>query len=213
MGGLFSRIASLLAPRRHLALFGGSRTWSEVKTVAVDDAIRGGKSRSEFDVSPDAQTARFSGVLVTEILGAGFASRNLVPAGLPLPLDLSRYSGLEITTEAADGMVYSVNLKDRVAPRRPDGRLESVVEHKAFLSPPAGAGTRTVFIPFSDFKPYYRGRPYEGDAGPLDAANICTVNLMCASLFEKQKGPFSLTVSEIAASTGPSFWSRLMARL
>lgn len=197
---------------RRLTLFGGTESWKNVETRAVDDTIRGGKSISHFDVSSDQMSAKFSGTLVTEILGAGFASRNLMRRDLAFPVDLSTFDGLAITCEL-DEKIYSINLKDKNAPTRPDGRLESIIEYKAFLSrPQGGSGKRqTYFLPFASFEPYYRGRP-AGNATPLNKAHVTTFNLMCASLFEKQKGDFELTLVEISA-VRRGFFARLFSRL
>lgn len=196
-----SRLMNFVVSRRE-TLFGGPGGWNDVKTVAVDDTIRGGKSVSHFDTSPDFKTALFSGHLVTEILGAGFASRNLFPRDKAFPIDLSQYEGLVVTC-VPDNKIYSINLKDRVAPTRPDGRLESVIEFKAFLQLAPGEKAdgqpRKYFLPFSSFVPYYRGRPVTDHKEQLDLANIRMINVMCASLFQRQTGSFDLRLIEIAA--------------
>lgn len=215
MGSFLSRLFSLSTLPPKQILFGGSKTWKDVKTRAVDDTIRGGKSHSDFDISSDLQLATFSGTIVTEILHAGFASRDLMPADRTFPMDFSDYDGILLVFYPDDEMIYSLNLKDKIAPKRPDGRLESIVEYKAFFHAranyPPGTQTR-VFLPFSSFKPYYRGRPAE-DAPKMDLQNIQNINVMCASLFEKQSGRFSVDLQEISLGKRPGLWAMLTGKL
>jgi len=213
MGSVFSRVMAVFTGKR-LTLFGGRLTWEGVKTRAVDDTIRRGRSFSRFDVSSDYLSAGFSGTLVTEILGAGFASRNLFPRDVSFPLDLSAYEGLSVTC-SLDSKIYSINLKDKSATARPDGRLESVIEYKVFLELGPGqepGKVRTFFLPFTAFVPYYRGRPVSDHKDVLDRTRVQSFNVMCASLFERQKGDFGMTLFEITAVRRGLF-SRIFSRL
>lgn len=55
-----------------------------------------------------------------------------------------------------------------------------------------------VRIPWSDFRPTYRGRP-KADAGKLDTAHIKRFSFMMRSFFDSQHGPFELFIEELAA--------------
>lgn len=127
-----------------------------------------------------ASQAKFSGHLdITALGGAGFASQRTaddVPGW-----DVSGYDVLVLDVARADARKYTLNLKDEVLPRRPDGRDQSTVswEYDFVVGDGEGstAGSTRVVIPFGDFKPTYRGKP-KPDAKPLDLKNVKRISFM-----------------------------------
>ncbi|KAF3918137.1 hypothetical protein ABW21_db0204110 [Orbilia brochopaga] len=55
-----------------------------------------------------------------------------------------------------------------------------------------------IFIPWANFKPYYRGRK-NSDAPPLKTTEIQCFSIMCRSMFGSQFGDFSITIKFISA--------------
>ena len=129
---------------------------------------------SHLDVL-NPEKARFYGHLDTKTLGgAGFASQH--SRGV-LQLDLSAYDmGIVVSVAKADGRRYALTLKDEIPPRRDDGREQSGVSWEAEFMVD-GSGPADVKLPWSVFKPTYRGRPKE-DTKPLRLSNIKRVGLM-----------------------------------
>ncbi|KAK8069759.1 hypothetical protein PG994_006375 [Apiospora phragmitis] len=202
-----------LTHHRH---FPGISPWTAEAWTASDDRVRGGKSQSYLDCPAGADKAVFRGTLdITALGGAGFASQRTVdddgahepppppPAG---PWDVSAYDGLRLRVLRAggDGKKYTLTLKDEVLPKRPDGRDQSTVSWEYdFISPKDGDGDddsedRELYVPWSDFKPTYRGKP-KLDAPELDLANVRRISLMMRSFFGEQEGAFRLEVAYIAA--------------
>lgn len=124
------------------------------------------------------EKARFYGRLDTETLGgAGFASQHSLGV---LDWDLSSYEGIVIAVAQADEKRYALTLKDEIPPRRGDGREEAGISWEAeFTVSEDGSDydLTSVFLPWSAFKPTYRGRP-KPDAKPLDLSNVNRVGLM-----------------------------------
>ncbi len=164
--------------------------WSLVHSITVDDRVRGGNSMSYF------KEGRFHGSLDTTTLGgAGFASQTLISKSLTYPANLLQYDGIKIELHSSsDEMIYALNIKNEPTLDRGDGRNKSSVEFKVLFSPKDGM---VHFFPWTAFKPYYRGRPME--TGHLDPERIHSFNIMCQSLFDKQSGPFDVTISQISA--------------
>lgn len=134
-----------------------------------------------------ASQAEFSGHLdITALGGAGFASQRTaddVPGW-----DVSGYDVLVLDVARADARKYTLTLKDKVLPRRPDGRDQSTVswEYDFVVGPGEGgaaaaggstAGSTRVVIPFGDFQPTYRGKS-KPDADPLDLKNVKRISFM-----------------------------------
>ncbi|KAK6854316.1 complex I intermediate-associated protein 30 [Apiospora arundinis] len=196
-----------------LFLFGGDAPWSAEAWTASDDRVRGGKSQSYLDCPADANKAVFRGTLdITALGGAGFASQRTVDrVAQPSGWDVSAYDGLrlKVLREGGDGKKYTLTLKDEVLPKRPDGREQSTVSWEYdFISPTndgedGGSGDQVLYVPWSDFKPTYRGKP-KPDAPELDLAHVQRISLMMRSFFGKQEGPFRLEVAYIAAVKGSS---------
>lgn len=108
---------------------------------------------------------------------------------------------------------YNLNLYTTEPQQRPDGRNYSSVVYEADFNvtvPDAeyaddGASRRSekpalvsFDLPFSSFKPTYRGRPAD-DAEPLDPAKITLWSLMARSNFSQQSGPFELQLNSMWA--------------
>ncbi|OTA03741.1 hypothetical protein A9Z42_0042230 [Trichoderma parareesei] len=153
------------------------RPWDSLLWVTSDDRVRGGASKSHlFVVNPER--ARFYGHLDTKTLGgAGFASQHSLGV---LDWDLSAYDGIVVSVAQADEKRYALTLKDEIPPRRDDGRQEAGISWEAvFKVPQEGSqyDLKKVYLPWSAFKPTYRGRP-KPDAKPLDLKHIKRVGLM-----------------------------------
>ncbi|KAL7811506.1 complex I intermediate-associated protein 30 domain-containing protein [Trichoderma aethiopicum] len=181
-----------------LYLYGGDQPWDSLLWVTSDDRVRGGASKSHlFVVNPER--ARFYGHLDTKTLGgAGFASQHSLGV---LDWDLSAYDGIVVSVAQADEKRYALTLKDEIPPRRDDGRQEAGISWEAvFKVPQEGSqyDMKKVYLPWSAFKPTYRGRP-KPDAKPLDLAHIKRVGLMMRSFFDEQDGDFSIDFHAIAA--------------
>lgn len=73
----------------------------------------------------------------------------------------------------SDGKKYTFNLKDESLPKRPDGREQSTVSWEYDFD----GKKKDIFIPWSDFKPTYRGKP-KADAEPLNLENVQRIGLM-----------------------------------
>jgi hypothetical protein len=169
-------------------LFGVGAGWSLDSWRTVDDRVRGGSSISHF--IPSNENALFYGHLDTTTLGgAGFASQKFVPN---VPFNFLSWSGLIITIIEGDGLKYAINLKGTKDKRRPDGRLESSIEYKFSFE-----GSKSqVIAPFSEFKPFFRGRPAP-ESPPLNKTEIYSLSFMIQSYFDQQKGDFKITMESI----------------
>ncbi|KAK6445481.1 hypothetical protein FP744_10001729 [Trichoderma asperellum] len=146
------------------------------------------------------ERARFYGHLDTKTLGgAGFASQHSLGV---LNWNLSDYEGgIVVAVAKADGKRYALTLKDEIPPRRGDGREEAGISWEAefeVVEDGAGLDLKNVYLPWSAFKPTYRGRP-KPDAKPLDLSSVKRVGLMMRSFFGKQEGDFSIDIHAIAA--------------
>ncbi|KAM7185977.1 NADH:ubiquinone oxidoreductase complex I intermediate-associated protein 30 [Rhypophila sp. PSN 637] len=163
--------------------------------------------------------AKFSGNLdITALGGAGFASqRTTIFEGQGAALDLVGSDALVLKVvhhaEDADSTPeysnvaavakekvkkYTVVFKDTILPKRPDGREQSTISWESDFSL-AGVETETITLPFTEFKPTYRGKPVEDPEAKLDWGSIKRVSIMVRSFFGEQHGPFSLVISSIAA--------------
>lgn len=95
---------------------------------------------------------------------------------------MSAYDGLrlKVLREGGDGKKYTLTLKDSVLPKRPDGREQSTVSWEYdFVSPTIAdqGGDQVLYVPWSDFKPTYRGKPMP-EAGELDLEHVRRISLM-----------------------------------
>lgn len=186
-------------------LFGGDQEWSQDDWTASDDRVRGGKSQSYFEKTGSA--GRFYGDLDIKTLGgAGFASQRTTNDDRNW--DLSKYDGLLLKVDKADGKRYTLILKDTLLSRNPDnGREQATISYEYdFDTSSSKANSNhasTTFVPWTEFKPTYRGKEKK-DAAKLDTSSVKRVSIMMRSFFGTQEGPFSVTVRSIEAVTKPS---------
>jgi hypothetical protein len=109
---------------KHLALFGGFKSWDSSEWTSSDDRVRGGASQSYLDIS--GTTATFHGNLDIKTLGgAGFASQRTVTDSQVW--DLSAYDGVHLSLGKSDGKKYTFVIKDEVLPVDEGGRETSTV--------------------------------------------------------------------------------------
>ncbi|KAI0022910.1 CIA30 family protein-like protein [Xylariomycetidae sp. FL0641] len=183
------------AVQPYLYLFGNVMPWNVDSWVASDDRVRGGKSQSYLTYRDQSDTAFFHGDLdITALGGAGFASQRSPDSS---HWDLSNYASLRIKVKESDGKKYTLTLKDEILPKRPDGREQSTISWEYDF-----VGREAEFdIPWSDFKPTYRGKA-KPDAKPLDRASIKRISIMMRSFFGEQQGPFKMELEYIAAIRG-----------
>lgn len=187
-----------------LPIFGPPRAWKQEEFTASDDRVRGGSSQSFLSPSATLERARFHGTLDTTTLGgAGFASQRTTTD--TRVWDLSEYAGVELQLGQGDGKRYTLNVKTVLPHKMDNGRDASTIEYAfSFTADATGDTTRRrrtsskIFAKWSEFEPFYRGKPVEG-AEPLDPAKIRRWSLMMRSFFEQQSGPFSLTLYSIKA--------------
>ncbi|XP_050690494.1 uncharacterized protein LOC126982479 isoform X2 [Eriocheir sinensis] len=108
--------------------------------------------------------------------------------------DLGAYSGLELRVRSqGDNRVYKLNL-------RHNRQGTNEVAYETFYEVPKNEWTNVV-LPFSAFKPYWRGQEVPS-AGPLNTANITSVTLqIVGGVYSdfKQHGTSSLEIDYIQA--------------
>ena len=150
-----------------------------LRWTSVNDVVMGGVSDSLMQVSEDG-TGVFAGHLSLENNG-GFAS---VRAPLP-ENDFTGYDGIVLRVKG-DGKRYSFRV-------RADMLFDGVVYRQEFDT--VAGEWMDVLLPFSDFKPSFRGRIVP-DAPPLDPSRIFQIGFLVS---EKQEGSFRLEVERIDA--------------
>ncbi len=147
----------------------------------VNDSVMGGISRSTLELH-DKGYALFSGSVSLENNG-GFAS---VRTQARAPADLSEFEGLSVRV-LGDGKIYSLRLKTvkngRIARYSFETRFDTV--HGEW---------QTHKLPFSEFKPVFRGRDVSGNP-ELNTDSIIELGFM---IKDGQDGPFSLGVHSIS---------------
>jgi monofunctional biosynthetic peptidoglycan transglycosylase len=144
----------------------------------VNDGVMGGISRSRLTVEGDVAT--FEGIVSLENNG-GFAS---VRAAIG-PTDLTGWDGIALLVEGG-GERFQLRL-------RTDGGWDGVA-YRAHFEAPAGE-ILTVRVPFSAFRPTWRGRVLT-NVEPLDPARIEQIGFLIA---DGHEGPFRLRVQGISA--------------
>ncbi|KAK4219835.1 hypothetical protein QBC37DRAFT_367441 [Rhypophila decipiens] len=155
--------------------------------------------------------AKFSGNLdITALGGAGFASqRTTIFEGQGGALDLVGYDALVLkvvhhhtnsTPECSsnddaaaaakkkEAKKYTIVFKDTILPKRPDGREQSTISWESDFSLVAGVETETITLPFTEFKPTYRGKPVEDPEAKLDWGSI--KRLLRGATWPLQPGDF-----------------------
>ncbi|KAI9713891.1 MAG: hypothetical protein M1820_000621 [Bogoriella megaspora] len=100
-------------------------------------------------------------------------------------------------------MSYTFILKDELLPKNPDnGREQSTVSWEYNFSVDfkfdSCESTRSVYIPFKDLRPTYRGKEKK-DAKHLNLKSIKRFSIMMRSFFATQDGPFTLSIKSISA--------------
>lgn len=130
--------------------------------------------------------ASFQGTLdITALGGAGFASQRTT--GEDSYWDLSKFDALEIVLDVSKGddKKYTFNVKDELLPKNPeDGREQSTisweydfVRSEANPTSDPQSTLRSIVIPWTAFRPTYRGRPKD-DARPLKTHGIRRFSIM-----------------------------------
>lgn len=143
--------------------------------------MRGGSSYSKLTCDSASPIAEFHGNLDIKTLGgAGFASQRTT--GNDRTWDLSTFSGLALEIAKADGMQYTLTLKDELLPKSPNGREQSTISWEYDFK--AQENGEKVGLEWPDLKPTYRGREML-DAKPLDLKNIRRISLMTRRLVPK----------------------------
>jgi monofunctional biosynthetic peptidoglycan transglycosylase len=144
----------------------------------VNDNVMGGRSRGGF--KPESGDLFFAGS--TDTNGGGFSSIRT----RDLRLDLSAFAGLRVHVKA-DGRRYTWRLTTDARSR---GR---VVSYWADFKTVRGEW-RDVAIPFSSFRPTFRGSDLDGPA--LDPSRIQGMGLM---IYDGLDGLFELRIDRVAA--------------
>ncbi|MBR9975044.1 MAG: CIA30 family protein [Bacteroidetes bacterium] len=145
----------------------------------VDDVVMGGVSESRMVHDSDGH-AVFAGTLSRENNG-GFASIRCAPK----QLELGDFDGIRLRV-CGDGKIYRLRL-------RMDGGFDGLAYQESF--PTEDGVWSTVDIPFTDFRPSFRGRDVP-NAPALDPGSIRQIGLMIADV---QQGAFRLEIALIAA--------------
>lgn len=145
----------------------------------IDDVVMGGVSDSAMQLTPDG-TAAFAGNLSLENSG-GFASVRTVLERR----NYADFTGFRIRVKG-DGKRYSFRARN-------DERFDGVVYKFDFETVPGE--WLEIELPFSGFKPSFRGRILD-DVPPLDSGNIAQIGLLISS---RQAGAFRLEVDRIEA--------------
>lgn len=163
----------------------------------INDGVMGGLSTSQLHSQPDGY-ASFGGH-VSLANNGGFASVRTTPQQptLAYPVDLCGFGGLALRVRG-DGNHYQLRLRDTAA-------FDGIAHRVLFVAP---AAWETVYLPFSQFEPVFRGRVQTG-APPLARATVYSFGLMIA---QKQAGDFRLDIASIHAYTNETGQERAAAR-
>ncbi len=137
----------------------------------VNDDVMGGRSRGGFEI--DGGILRFSGT--TNTVGGGFSSIRSVPQRLSIS---NASSGMALRSKG-DGRTYTFRVETS------DG-VSYWAEFRSTLT------WRVIKVPFSTFRPRWRGRYLEGPA--LTPEDITSLGLM---VYDKRDGDFYLEVDWI----------------
>ena len=146
----------------------------------VNDSVMGGISRSTLQLQ-DGGYALFSGTVSLENSG-GFAS---VRTRARTPADLSDFEGLSVRV-LGDGKIYSIRVKTVK-----NGRITRY-SYEARFNTVAGEW-QTYKLPFSEFKPVFRGRDVRGNP-EINSDAIIELGFM---IQDGQEGPFRMGVRSI----------------
>lgn len=147
----------------------------------VNDSVMGGISRSTLELHEDG-FALFSGTVSLENSG-GFAS---VRTQATAPADLSDFDGLSVRV-FGDGKTYCLRVKTVK-----NGRITRYSYEARFDTRPGEWQTHK--LPYSEFKPVFRGNSVRGNP-ELNADAVIELGFM---IQDGQEGPFRLGVSSIS---------------
>lgn len=146
----------------------------------VNDSVMGGISRSTLELKDDG-FALFSGTVSLKNNG-GFAS---VRTQATAPADLSDFDGLSIRV-FGDGKTYCLRVKTVK-----NGRITRYSYEARFDTRPGEWQTHK--LPYSEFKPVFRGNSVRGNP-ELNTEAVIELGFM---IQDSQEGPFRLGVSSI----------------
>lgn len=146
----------------------------------VNDGVMGGLSRSTIRRNGSGN-ALFAGHVSLENNG-GFASVRTIQ-----PNDLSDFGGIRIRVKG-DGKSYYLRLKSAQNNRLTAHSFESRFATRS------GEWTE-ISLPFSEFKPVFRGRALR-NVEPLDPAAIAEISFM---IRDSQEGTFLLEIESVHA--------------
>jgi hypothetical protein len=144
--------------------------------TTVNDVVMGGVSDSQFEMNVDS-TATFSGTVLPDNNG-GFAS-----ARASLKNEFKDFEGALIRVKG-DGNIYSLRF-------RTDINFDGISYQTKFKT--EAGEWKKYKIPFSDFKPTFRGRTLSNKP-ELESKNIKQIGILIA---DKQFGKFELNIDWI----------------
>ncbi len=147
--------------------------------TSIGDAVMGGVSSGALTRATGG-VAAFAGTLSFE-RGGGFASIRSSPG----VFDLSAFGGVLLEVRG-DGRTYTLAL-------RTDPWFDGVSHQARFATRPGESLAHR--IPFSSFRPVWRGRPVPG-APLLEPARVCSFGIL---LRDGPAGPFRLEIGAIRA--------------
>jgi NADH dehydrogenase [ubiquinone] 1 alpha subcomplex assembly factor 1 len=150
--------------------------------IVVNDGVMGGRSQGGFVRAGDALD--FTGTTNTN--GGGFSSIR----SREVRLDLGGYEGIRVRVRG-DGRRYTWRLTTDARWR---GRT---IAYRADFETRKGEWT-VADIPFSRFRPQWRGRMLSGPA--LDPSRIRGLGLM---IYDRKDGPFALRLDSVEAYRTP----------
>jgi hypothetical protein len=145
--------------------------------VTVDDVVMGGVSKSKFIINPDG-IATFSGTVSPENNG-GFAS-----ARTYIENEFKDYEGVVIRVKG-DGNIYSLRFRTDI---NFDG-----ISYQAKFKTESGEW-KEYKIPFSDFKPTFRGNTLSNKP-KLESKDIKQIGILIS---DKQFGKFELNIDWVS---------------
>ena len=145
--------------------------------VTVDDVVMGGVSNSKFIINPNG-IATFSGTVSPENNG-GFAS-----ARTSIENEFKDYKGVVIRVKG-DGNFYSLRF-------RTDTNFDGVSYQAKFKT--ESGEWKEYKIPFSDFKPTFRGNTLSNKP-KLESKDIKQIGILIA---DKQFGKFELNIDWVS---------------
>lgn len=148
--------------------------------MIVNDGVMGGNSSSQFQINSDGNAVFLGTVSLAN--NGGFASVKNHER-----IRLAGYSAIELRVKG-DGKRYSFRLQTGAA-----GNIHKWSYEQRFDT--RTTGWMTVTLPFSGFKPTYRGRT--PDVPALDLNSIMRYGFLIS---DKQEGDFRLEIDHISAS-------------